>query len=370
MIAARNCCDKSLVQRYIPSRILAAVPILWLGLASSAVAEPAVNLTYDAAPDCPPQREFVAAVESRGGHFETSDHQETPRLIAVKIRKGDDAFTGSLEVRSREASSAAREVHAATCHDVVDALAVVTAIELRAENEEKPEPIAATKSDEPTFPLAVPAPNRDAKPFNGKSSWGNDEVAVGAGTLRFKSMLNWTLAVGAAIGPFPRVTFPRYDVVFRFANAVTTPEGNQRINGPILRARGTLYGPPLVTYRSNDTVTEFELGVGLGLGVCWSPHYDTRGLALFTCADFGYAQMGLTPVAANGTRSPTKAMWFGTGGPLLEVEYNFGAWLHLGAKVGFDVIAGNFTAQRADGTEAWKTRPWSSYGSLGLGLHF
>jgi hypothetical protein len=54
----------------------------------------------------------------------------------------------------------------------------------------------------------------------------------------------------------------------------------------------------------------------------------------------------------------------------LNFEYNVGEHFHVGAEVGVDVIAGQFTAERADGSRIFATRTVSAHGALGLGLHF
>jgi hypothetical protein len=159
-------------------------------------------------------------------------------------------------------------------------------------------------------------------------------------------------------------------LVFRFANFVTTPAGHQRINGPILRVRASLVGAPTFSFRTGDITTLVDTGVSIGIGACWSPYYDTTGLVLLACADFGYAVMGFTTEEANGTLNSSKTAGFGTGGPLLEAEYNLGTLIHVGAKVGTDVVVGDFAAKRSDGTEVWKINSWSVYGTLGVGVHF
>ena len=217
--------------------------------------------------------------------------------------------------------------------------------------------------------VAAPTSKRVAG-FKGKSTWGPDEVPVSAGTLHFRPLPSFTISGGVQLGPIPGLVLPRYDLVFRFANVVTTPDGNQRLNGPILQARGTLLGPPFPTYQSGDTKVLFGSAVAAGLGVCWTPHYDTQGLTLLGCGEFSAGQMGLTTQESNGTRLPTKVLFFGTMGLAVEVEYNLGRHFHVGAQAGADAFVGQFTAQRSDGSEIFHTTPWLVHGTLGLGMHF
>ena len=108
----------------------------------------------------------------------------------------------------------------------------------------------------------------------------------------------------------------------------------------------------------------------MGLGVCWSPHYDTQGLVLLGCAEFGYGIMGFTTKEANGSPAKTENYGFGNVGPMLEVEYSLGKHVHIGAQAGADFILGNYSAHRQDGSRIFETRNWSVHGAFGVGVHF
>jgi hypothetical protein len=289
--------------------------------------------------------------------------------LAVSIRQQGSAFTGSLQVNRLDSASGAREVQGATCQEVVDALAVVAAIELREAQDAAPSAVTQPKPEAPAALTATPT-SPVVEGFNGRSTWGPDEVPVSAGTLHFKPLLSFTISGGVQLGPVPRLVLSRYDGVFRFANVVTTPDGQQRLNGPIWRARLSVLGLPYQSYRSGGTTTNFGWGFASGLGACWAPHYDTQGLTLLDCADLGFVQSGFQTQESNGSRLPVKLFAFGTMGPVLEIEYNLGRHFHLGVKAGADLVVGQFTAQRSDGSRIFDSTPWSVHGTLGLGMHF
>jgi len=340
-----------------------------LGVVQSAHAQAPVDLQYDAPPDCPGRPDFVTAVQSRGGVFTAKSGIEGAHRLSVSIRQQSNGFAGALQVQRHEVTSAAREVQGSTCQEVADALAVVAAIELRPAQDAAPAVAPPSKSETPAAIAATPTSKR-VEGFNGRSTWGADEVAVSAGTLHFKPLLSFTISGGVQLGPIPTMVLPRYDGVFQFANVVTTPDGHQRLNGPILRARVGLLGLPNPSYRSGGTTTNFGSGVAFGLGACWTPHYDTQGLMLLACGEFGFFQSGFQTQEADGSRLPVKLYAFGTAGPVLEIDYNLGKHFHLGVKAGADLVAGQFTAQRSDGSRIFETNMWSVHAGLGLGMHF
>ena len=308
-------------------------------------------------------------MESRGGQFTAKSGREGAGTLSVSIRQQANGFAGALQVQRLDVASGAREVQGATCQEVVNALAVVAAIELRPAQDAAPAAVPPPKPEASTAVAATP-PNKSVEGFNGRSTWGPDEVPVSAGTLHFKPLLGFTISGGVQLGPVPHMVLSRYDGVFRLANVVTTPDGQQRLNGPILQARLSVLGLPYESYRSGGTTTNFGWGAGFGLGACWTPHYDTQGLMLLACGEFGFFQSGFQTQEADGSRLPVKLYAFGTAGPVLEIDYNLGKHFHLGVKAGADLVAGQFTAQRSDGSRIFETNMWSVHAGLGLGMHF
>jgi hypothetical protein len=92
--------------------------------------EPLPQLEYVAPPDCPDARAFLSLVKARtGGVWETSSPLSGGPRFAVDIRGGAWGAIGRLR-RIDLGASAAREVTGNHCQEVVEALALTTALSL------------------------------------------------------------------------------------------------------------------------------------------------------------------------------------------------------------------------------------------------
>ena len=350
------------------------VRLIWVALAllalpPTAFAASATGLSFEAPAECGGESEFVSAVESRGGRFAVV--QSSRPAMAVSIHKTEAGFVGTFRVQGAAERSVPREVRGSSCGEVIDALAVVTAIALHPESEREP---SATPAQPASEVGQTPRPETSLhglteKQFKGSSAWAGDSVQMQAGSLRFDPKLAWTFYYGATLGPVPSATVPSLGLSFHLADFVTTPDGHQRIVGPILWGRLGLSAPPGASYRAPGTTTGIS-SQSMALGVCWSPLYDTRGLVLLGCFESGLMLIALETKATDGSKIQSKNGGFGTAGPLIDVEYNLGSWLHLGAKFGANAIMGKVSAERADGSEIFHSRSWSLVGALGVGAHF
>lgn len=358
--------------------LAALVPIVVLAPSSPARAASAVGLAYEAPEGCPAQSDFVAAVAARGADFEGAGSAGSHRVMVVAIRRDDRGFAGALQVRDDQTASNKREVHGGSCREVVDALAVVTAIALRPEVTADAAPLAdVTPPAAP--PTAPPSPgNTAADPSAAERLRGHTQflpprtqrVEVGPGTLRFDRQQSFTASAGAVVGPISSLVMPRYDLSMVTTNFVTTPEGSQRIDGMIVDLRVSVLGPS--TYRSTGTATALT-GGSFGIGLCGSPLYDTRGLVLLFCAEYGGGFMNMVTKGVDGSQIQSKTAGYATimfGG---DIQYNLGSSFLVGAKVGGGLNLGSLTAERADGSRIFGSSTgvaWSAYGLLSIGLHF
>jgi hypothetical protein len=351
------------------------VSLILLALPSPALARSGVGLAYQAPDGCPAQPEFVAEVVARGADFDRVAGAESKRVMVVAIRKDEGGFAGVFQVRDDQTATSKREVHGPRCAEVVEALAVVTAIALRPEVAVATAPTA--DATPPVTPLPAPAADTKppAPPADGARLRGNTQIfpprtekmEVGAGTLRFDLQRSYTLEAGATVGLVPSVVMPRYDLSALAANFVTTPEGAQRITGLVFELHVSLLGPS--TYQSADTKTDM-IGFSFAMGLCQSPLYDTRGLVLLFCGEYGGGFMNLVTKGADGTQIQSKNAGFGTVSLWTGIQYNLGSVFHVGAKVGGGFNVGQLTAERADGSRIFASSVWSAYGLLGLGVHF
>jgi hypothetical protein len=353
-----------------------------VALPSLAAADASVSLAYEAPEGCPTQPDFVAAVAARGGAFDgqgatgvTGSH----RVMVVAIRRDNHGVTGAFQVREAETATNKREVHGQSCGEVVDALAVVTAIALRADADADAAGVvapAAVVAPPVAPPVATPSPPKGpAEPPPADRLRGStrifpprtEKVEVGAGTIRFELQRNYTLSAGVVVGMIHSLVIPRYDLTFVVAPFVTTPEGAQRIPGLVFQLRLSALGPS--TYRSLDTTTDVS-GFSFGIGLCQSPRYDTRGLMLLFCGEYGGGLMGLETKGVGGSQIQSKNAGYGTINVGGEIQYSLGSIFHVGAKIGGSLNVGDVTAEREDGSQIFKTSVLSAYGLLGIGLHF
>ncbi len=358
------------------------VPLLMLALPSRAQAEASVSLAYEAPDGCPAQPDFVAAVAARGGDFARSGSAGSRSVMVVAIRRNGRGFSGAFQVRDADTATHKREVHGQSCGEVVDALAVVTAIALRSDSADVAADTAPLADVTPPAPPTVAPPSLDkarSEPSAPKRLRGHtqyfppraQEVEVGAGTLRFDRQQSYTVSGGAVVGMVPALVIPRYDLSLVTANFVTAPDGAQRIDGVISKVHVSLLGQG--TYRSSNTSTAL-FGASFGMGLCGSPFYDTGGLVLLFCGEYGGGFMNLVTTGPDGSQIQTKNMGFGEIAFEGEIKYNFGSHFLVEATVGGAGILGNFTAERPDGSAIFGSPSalwhWSAYGLGGIGLHF
>jgi hypothetical protein len=303
---------------------------------------PLVHLSYSAPDSCPPEAQLVAAVESRGGHFDGPEAPARVRDVTVSIERDADGFRGALRVETSDGASTPREVHAADCAKVVEGLAVVAAIALRA-------------------PPPDPPPTR----LTGSTFRREEAVNVTEGTLHFDRARTYEISAGAELGPLP-VLMPRYGFSSSVAHFVTPPEQSSFLVGPIIDVHWSVLGP--TTYQA-DAFTVRAWGLEAGVSACSAITYDTGGFTLRTCGEFGVGLMSLSTRSA-GVAAQTKEMGFGTAGLAIDASYNIGSHFFLGLNAGGRMQLGRVTAERTDGSQIFESSLFGGYAQAGVGLHF
>lgn len=367
-----------------------SIPFSMLLAAAGPVhATPQLELSYAAPPECPAEAQFVTAVNGRGGRFDATDVDSGARKLSVTIRHDAGGFSGSLRVEDlRRGASAPREVHAANCGEVIDGLAVVTAIALgrdgqRAtsatpgrgatiqEAQTKPPlpghdaPSSTATNNEMTSPRAAEPPPED-RPFERIGPMAKEKVAVPAGELTFDNTFAMTATAGAVFGAVPSVVLPRFDFELARANFVTTPDTRHFLTGPVGRARWSFYGPG--TYRSNEYATEL-LGMSASIGGCSSLIYYAKGPILMICGSIGAGAMSVQTKNGQGL-TQSKTMGIASGELDADFRYNIGSLVHIAVTAGGGMWVSPITAERADGSELFHTSLFHGYAMAGAGIHF
>jgi hypothetical protein len=142
-----------------------------LGLASGVAAqapesEP-VHITYGAVAACPGRDAFIAQVQARTSRARVAADGELGRTIAVSVQPTGRGFFGTLVVTTPAGETSTRDVSAESCDEVVEALALITALTIDPEANTRPlrevaaPPSAAPiqpETAQPAAPQPAPAP--------------------------------------------------------------------------------------------------------------------------------------------------------------------------------------------------------------------
>ena len=307
---------------------IAPASLVFITLSSSAFAQAAVGLAYEAPEGCPAEGEFVAAVAARGADFAGGGTANAPRrVMVVAIRKQGDGFAGVFQLRDGETATDKREVQAPSCAEVVDAMAVVTAIALRPEIATPAKPVPAAVS---------PPAQAGNERLHGNTfiyHHTHESVSVPAGPLNFDLVRALNFYGGLMVGGPPSSVMPRFDLSMTAGNFITTPDGSQRIVGPIIRSRVSFLGPG--TYQASDTKTNLD-GIAFAMGLCLTPHYDSAGLVLLFCTEGGAGAMFLRTTGTGGALIQSKSAGFGSIGVGVELQYNLTSLFNVGVKLGWE----------------------------------
>jgi len=318
-------------------------------LVTSVAAAEAASLNYRAPLDCPGEADFVRAVAARGGQFDADGGSE--RRFQVTVAKGASGYAGSFRVRRPQGDSAERAVHAPSCHEVVDGLAVAAALALKASPSHAPEPVPALP---PAAPPLAPQP-----PTLRDEGAAPERLALGpAFTL--------TAFGGLAFGLVPSTPMPRYELSVTWASLAR--EANRgRIVGPVMRLGLNLYGG--VTHEMNGIST--KLGAqALTVGPCYAPLYDDRGLVLMTCLDLTAGLMGAASTDRETGATHSDSFGFGSIGAGLEAAYNIGRHFHVAFRAGAHALVAPIAVKGADGSELFRSSRYNGFATIGAGGHF
>lgn len=337
-----------------------------------------VQLEYTAPAGCPTQTEFVAFVTNRGGDFAHPGPKTKANAMVVKLRREASEHVGSLELRLDDMASDQRQLHAASCAEVAEALAVVAAIALRGGDSSEPDaapPVAASEPAAPVAASAPPAPKGSPAVVPPPSEtrlrpiglWGNEQVPVTAGQLQVKRALTATLSGGAIFGAIPGVVLPRYDLTLSRTNFITTPERSSFLIGNVLRVGWTYFGG--VTRETGAYRTAIN-GLKAGVSSCSSLTYDTQGFVALLCGSFTVGVISLETKESGSDYHQDKVVGMGAASLELDTRYNIGQHFHLSANISGDIWPGTFSAERADGSKLFESRLFNASAQLGIGVHF
>lgn len=352
------------------------LPALLIGLTAAAIttaAHAAPRLDYRAAPGCPADTEFLAAVEARGGNVDLAGGSANG--IDVVIERTSDGYRGTVRVKDTEQSSEAREVSSAACGEVADGLAIVTALASRtgslpdATTVTTPNAVAPAPASPPATaplktPVAKPAP---ATRLHTVGQFGDETLTVSSGEVRVRNDTSVTLTGGALFGIAPGTVLPRFDLTLARTNFITTPDGGGHIVGGIIRVRWTVLTP--TEYRKDDWSAQLFV-LKASIGGCSQLFYDLEGLVVLACGEVGAGLAQVTTKDPTGHTTQDERQGLGSAAVELDVRYNLGHSFHLGLMAGGEAWLGQVKATQSSGSEIFHTNLLGGYALAGFGLHF
>ncbi len=335
-----------------------------------------VRVAYVAAAGCPPGPDFAAAVAVRGRNVLAVD-DDSPSVIRVAIAaEPNRGYRGTLRMGSSD--EGAREVHGATCRDVVDALALVAVSSLGPAEALPASPTTSERAMAPPAPQPTPAEAPiaprvanlpDRRPEDRTRAAPLEPLLVPAGTLTFDSTNSFGVFGGVMTGLIPKVVVPRIDFIEAArTNLVTSPDGHTYRVWPTVRLHGSLF--PSLKYHSAYGMTNASGGLALGADVCGAVYYDRNGLQVLVCPEFMVGYTAVTTTTPPGVRVDNGLEGFGTVGLGLDLTYDVGRHFQVGLKTGGAVLLGGLKAEASDGATLMQSSKWSLHGMLGAGGHF
>jgi hypothetical protein len=306
-----------------------------------------VRLAYQAPPGCPDRAALLEGVRARIGSAWEAREGDLARPIDVRVRSRGGRFVATIEFVDVEGQRVTRSVGGELCHNVVNGIALVTAlaIESRVEealDESEPE-TPATRAPAPGTPVPGPAPRvlppppRPRPQYRGASRGGlrglgvtgvGPELALGAGI--FGGWERGALRFGLAL-----------DLV-RSPNVV-----RNGIPADYILASGRL-----------------EAGLGL-----WLSHaVGVEGVAFFEAGSLSAETREQPPrvTTAGSGSAPFAAP--GLAGRLLVVADPLIATLELMGRV--PLVREEFGVNAGERQRAYLVRPFSAGAALGAGVRF
>jgi hypothetical protein len=161
-----------------------AIATCSVGARAQAPAAVTAELSYAAAPSCPSEADFVAAVRARTDKVRFVSDPSATQRVSVRLADGAEGPAGMLVISDGERTILHRNLAASTCGEIASALALVAALAL--------DPDAALEDDAPPPPPPPPpppAPIEAPKAAPGGPRAPRTAIAVGAGAERITHVL-------------------------------------------------------------------------------------------------------------------------------------------------------------------------------------
>lgn len=281
-----------------PTPWLRATTLAALAVASSAARaeaplDPVVIARYEVAPACPAQSEFEASLDARlrappsdvtvSLAVAIHDHPQNP---PPERYRGELGMTPAGDARTATPQTQ-REVHGATCREVVEALSLIAALSLEA-SPSAPQPSLPSDERARTAPTAPPEPTRDAAPERGAPAHATNAWTLGPlafALAQTATAPGWSPALGVGISLSPPTRSGSAPLLLLGVYGMPTQEA--RLEGTNPRGRIDLLAAyfaacpwrwPASTRAGLRPCLDLDLGRMTGRGFGGSSSFTRRGL--------------------------------------------------------------------------------------------
>lgn len=387
-------------------RSLALALMLLLSVPSLARANPE-RLLYAHQTSCPDRTAFVAALSERGANLATLDEQTT---LSVAVSQVGGEFVGSLSVSGGSALDSDKSgrtddggartmnegagapaiepkfVRGASCEEVVDALAAMTALaissrpksteapasQLTAESQPTVKPTPKKRVRDEARPEAIlPTPPPTVFRHRQRPMWGEKRPEhrarfdAPAGTTYVTDLLSLTLSGGAAYGLIPNTLVPQLDLEFAKASFVTVPSARQTLVS-LTTFRIGWFGP--VDFARRPTVGMELMGLEFAGGACSSPTFASDGWVVRVCGELGGGVAYTKPyIPDDGTYLGARYWPFALVSTSVTTEYHMTSLMHVALTLGHETRYIDYKTEVISGT---KLGMFSGFARAGVGINW
>jgi hypothetical protein len=159
--------------------LVSVCALLSSGAAAEQPYETPVRIEYAAPGGCPDEAELTSRIRQRLARARFAEPGEMARTFRLRVTSRPDRSLAQVEFVDADGTHVSRAIGAKTCDEVVNAIALVTALAMdaRASDETPPEPVAAPPPPEPApapvapSPAPLPAPPTRAREPESRLRW-------------------------------------------------------------------------------------------------------------------------------------------------------------------------------------------------------
>jgi hypothetical protein len=190
-----------------------------------------IRLAFSAPPECPDSAHFLESVRSRVGTDWEAGQDELARPIDVAVVRNAERYVASIRFSSVAGETLVRQVTGQACENVVNGIALVTALAIRSQvhqvleqSEAPPPPPAPVPVNAPKAAAPLPPPPARAESLrvhvraglSGSVVTGvGPDTALGAGVFAVVEVSHWRVGVAAHLNDSGEISAHELPARFR-----------------------------------------------------------------------------------------------------------------------------------------------------------